>query len=411
MKLPNYDDSILSISSSILKHYNVPTEYKSMADVDKELKKKYKNVFLVLIDGLGHYNLTSLYDGNDLLRRCEKRPISSVYPSTTVAATTVACSGLPPITTGWVGWHQYFSEFDEDYIMFLDFTYYKKGGKCPRNIEFDVMDYERLWTKVANNGYHGDFIYPPFRTPRAKTFKDQCDMMLEIANDDSKNGFTYVYWDKLDSLMHEFGVLSDEVKNHAKEINQNLEELQKQISDDTLIIVTADHGHVDMEYIDLGEYPDITELFDKAPTLEARAMNFYIKDDQKEKFKELFNKYFSEYFVLYSHEEIFDMHLLGEGKEYPLIHEIIGDFLACAIGPKAFKYIAGGPPKGNHAGMTDEEMTTPLIFIKKEVNKPDTKKLLEQSRNKNKLSAGKNFNKIVGKPKDKSAFRRVNFNG
>lgn len=410
MKLPNYDDSILSITSSILKNYGIESRYKSMADVDKELKKGYKNVFLWIIDGLGHYNLTDLYDKSDFIRKREIRPISSIYPSTTAAATTVACSGLPPVSTGWIGWHQYFKEYDNDYILFLDNAFYTKDEKCPRNIEFDLLKYDALWDKISREGYYGDFIYPSFRTPRVKCFKDQCDMVLEIANDPNKKGFTYVYWDLLDGLMHGHGVLSDEVKNHAKEINTALEELQKQLPDDALLIVTADHGHIDMEYIDLEKYPDLTSKFTINPTIEARAMSFYVKEEERDSFKELFNKYFSEHFVLFTHDEVFESKLLGEGDEYPRIHEFMGDFFACAISKYAFAYKAGGPPKGNHAGLTEQEMTTPLILINNS-KKIDTKKLLEQSRKNGRLQDGKNFNKIVGKPKDRSAFRRVNFNG
>ena len=79
------------------------------------------------MDSDGYYNLKSLYDKNDFLVKNVRRPISSVYPSTTVAATTVATSGLPPVSSGWIGWHQYFKEYDEDFIMFFDSSYYKKG--------------------------------------------------------------------------------------------------------------------------------------------------------------------------------------------------------------------------------------------------------------------------------------------
>ena len=81
MKLPNYDDSILAITSSILKNYGIDSPYPSMKDVDQELSKKYKNVFLWIIDGLGHYNLESLYEPSDGIRKWEVRLISSIYPS------------------------------------------------------------------------------------------------------------------------------------------------------------------------------------------------------------------------------------------------------------------------------------------------------------------------------------------
>lgn len=38
---PNYDRSILSISSSILKNYDVKSNYKSLSELDNILSKKY----------------------------------------------------------------------------------------------------------------------------------------------------------------------------------------------------------------------------------------------------------------------------------------------------------------------------------------------------------------------------------
>mgnify|MGYP004640321275 CR=1 FL=1 len=41
---PNYDRSILSISSSLLKYYNLESNYPSLKELDDELKKNYKNI-------------------------------------------------------------------------------------------------------------------------------------------------------------------------------------------------------------------------------------------------------------------------------------------------------------------------------------------------------------------------------
>lgn len=409
MYLPKYDDSLLAITASIQKHFKMDVPYPSMADLDKELAKGYKHIFLYLIDGLGYYNLEKLSKEMPFLKSCLVRPISSVYPSTTVAATTVACSGLPPVATGWVGWHQYFKEFDEDYILFLSRAFYDFDKESPRNIEFDVMKYEPLWEKISKQGYYGNFVYPHFRTNEVNTFHDQCTLLLADATNKEREGYTYVYWDKLDGLMHEFGVESAEVKAHAKEIDAELKQVAQQLPDDALLIVTADHGHVDIDYLHLEDHPDLTALFTLRPTVEARAMSFHIQEGKQEEFATLFNKYYGEYFVLFTHDELFEKGILGPGEAGPRTHEFVGDFMACAIDKYCLSYIQGGPPKGNHAGMTRDEMTTPLIYVTKP-KKMSGQDLLQRKKNQ-RMQDGKNFNKIVGKPKDSSAFRRVNFNG
>ena len=50
---PNYDDSILSLSHSILKHYGVSSDYATLSDLDAVLKRGYKNVVVMVFDGMG----------------------------------------------------------------------------------------------------------------------------------------------------------------------------------------------------------------------------------------------------------------------------------------------------------------------------------------------------------------------
>ncbi|MBR3694369.1 MAG: alkaline phosphatase family protein [Erysipelotrichales bacterium] len=410
MQLPKYEESMLAITSSIQKYYGIDTPYRSLTALDKELAKGYKHVFMYLIDGLGYYNLQKLKKEMPYLSSLAVRKLSTVYPSTTVAATTTACCGLPPVATGWIGWHQYFKEYKEDYILFRDRGYYDETKQCPRNIEFDLMKYDLLWEQVARTGKYGSFIYPPFRTKEVTCFKDQCDMIKASANDPTKEGYTYVYWDKLDSLMHQYGVESDEVKAHASEIDRNVQEMMQSLPEDTLIILTADHGHMDIEYLHLEEHEDLVSLFEVAPTLEARAASFHIKDGKQEEFAELFEKYYGDWFVLFTHEEVFEKKLLGPGEASSLAHDFVGDFLACAIDKYCVCYKIEGPAKGQHAGMTKTEMNTPMILLSNQ-KKKSGKEILENSRASKSSLQGKNFNKVVGKPKDVSAFRRVNFNG
>lgn len=50
--MPNYEHCILNTITSILKYYNVETKHKSLESLDKVLEKRYKNVVLLILDGL-----------------------------------------------------------------------------------------------------------------------------------------------------------------------------------------------------------------------------------------------------------------------------------------------------------------------------------------------------------------------
>ena len=51
---PDYNRSVLSISSSIMKYYNVDSNYQSLKELDDILSKKYRNIVYLIIDGLGY---------------------------------------------------------------------------------------------------------------------------------------------------------------------------------------------------------------------------------------------------------------------------------------------------------------------------------------------------------------------
>jgi len=51
--LPDYDKSLLNITSTILRYYGISTPYKSIEVLEKELKKDYRNVVVFLVDAMG----------------------------------------------------------------------------------------------------------------------------------------------------------------------------------------------------------------------------------------------------------------------------------------------------------------------------------------------------------------------
>ena len=85
----------------------------------------------------------------------------------------------------------------------------------------------------------------------------------------------------------------------------------------------------------------------------------------KEQFADEFNRKFSDKFMLLTKEEVLEKKLFGEGREHESFRDMLGDYLAVAIGDlciyntreEADFFI------GAHAGLTEEEMTIPLVLI------------------------------------------------
>lgn len=70
IKFPNYDESILSIASSVLKHFNVKDcPHSTLKEFDELLDKNYENIIVMLFDGMGYYAIQNHLDENDFLKK------------------------------------------------------------------------------------------------------------------------------------------------------------------------------------------------------------------------------------------------------------------------------------------------------------------------------------------------------
>ena len=107
---PNYEHCILNTITSILKYYNVETKYNGLLELDNQLKANYRNIVLVILDGMGHQILNNISPNNFFSKNLITK-LTTVCPSTTTAAITTYYSGKPPIETGWIAMSQYFKEY------------------------------------------------------------------------------------------------------------------------------------------------------------------------------------------------------------------------------------------------------------------------------------------------------------
>jgi hypothetical protein len=193
-----------------------------------------------------------------------------------------------------------------------------------------------------------------------------CKKIAEITFANNKHKFIRAYWNDPDHTMHHFGVTSKEAKGVMKDIERNLKHLCSKLKD-TLIVITADHGMIDTQNVILNDYPDICDCFIRPPSLESRVVTFAIKNNRQVEFAKLFNKYFGNDFKLYTKQEFMDSGLLGSGTPHRKVDDFIADFVAISTSAKSLHYLQSQTKKieiiGEHAGISEQEMKIPLIFI------------------------------------------------
>ena len=91
---PDYDNCIVNLSNSLLKAFGAETVAPTLKAADRLLEKDYKNVVVLLMDAMGISILEKHLQPDGFLRSHLEVSYSSVFPPTTVAATTSMLSGL-----------------------------------------------------------------------------------------------------------------------------------------------------------------------------------------------------------------------------------------------------------------------------------------------------------------------------
>lgn len=360
------EESLLSLTASLLRHYGGETPHPSLPRLDALLEKGFRNVAVLLFDGMGESVLREWLPADAFLRRHEAGTLSSVFPPTTVAATTTLMTGLSPIEHGWLGWNLFFPEIGD--VSVFSNTLARSGGKKAADypVAERLLPCASIFDKIrrASGGTADPRYLSPYAGERVGSVGDICRKVREICREPGRH-YLYAYWPEPDAMMHRKGTRSPEIGECLREIDRAAEELCAGLSD-TLVLITADHGLVDVRWAFLRDTPDAADCLLRPPSLEARALSFFVKPGRKEEFREAFLRRFGGDFRLYSREEVFSRRLFGEGTPHPRTADFLGDFLAVAQGALSLDW---EPPRGRppfaaaHAGGTEEERRVPFVCI------------------------------------------------
>jgi len=330
--------------------------------MDGLLREKYKNIVILLLDGMGLDALQYHLAADGFFCRHLLSEYSSVFPSTTTAATISIMSGLTPCEHGWLGWQLYFHELDKFVVPFRNIDYYTEEEAAVFNVAARNLPYTSIFEKINNAGVGKAYFVSRFGTTPVGTFEDLSEIVTRLCTEDGRK-FIYAYWHQPDTMMHENGCYDESVRNELRQLENMVEKMSLSLPD-SLLIVTADHGHKNLAYYTLTDYPDIIQMLKRPPAIESRAAAFYVRDESLEKFPLLFADTFGDDFLLFSQEDAKREKLFGDGVPHPRFDEFIGDYLAVSTSNMGIVYSDKVVKfHSSHAGMTSEEMVIPFIAI------------------------------------------------
>lgn len=224
-----------------------------------------ERVCLVLVDGLGLQLLienASTAPFLDSLRTEGGRALRCGVPSTTATSLSSLGTGLPPGEHGLVG----YEVLDPDRGVLLNELRWDDAVDPlrwqPYPTIFQRLTHRRV-TSTGNPEFEGSgFNAAALRGSRFVGAK-RLDERVELARQTlAEPGLFYLYWGGLDAVGHAEGCRTPQWRDELGRVDAELRRLADGLPAGTLLLVTADHGMVDVPHadrIDLADRPALCQ--------------------------------------------------------------------------------------------------------------------------------------------------------
>jgi hypothetical protein len=397
--------SIANITPSIVYHLTQTTfgEGRLLPEIEARVfPRQYRHIALVLIDGLGYDWLFDYLQQEDsrpaeqrfwqqILAEAAVTPLTSVSPSTTAAALTSFWTGVAPAAHGVLGYEmwlkglgvignmifhsptEFFSQSGLLYQMGFDVNDFLSSPLIGSHLtDLDVMVRSLQHSSIVNSGLSTMLDKGAQRLP----YKPLSDMWFNfteaLESQPQQASFNWLYWGEHDGLAHRYGAdnprMPAQFEAFGLRLLRTVQRLKQQGPADTLVLVTADHGHLvtpkNPRY-NLNQHTDVLETLAMPPSGDNRLPYIYTLPGMRDTFRQRFYQHWSEdEFAMLPAQNALQAGLFGQGIPHPHSHERIGDWLVL---PKGESYLwwsdRPNPIIGRHGGLSRTEMLVPLIAI------------------------------------------------
>ena len=396
---PRYDGwSLLNLPSSICAWLGVPALAASplTTEITNRLPStSYNRVILVLVDALALHRLQAWIAAGfapgwaSLARQGCLAPLTSVVPSTTSSALTSFWTGRSPAEHGITGYEMWLKEYGvvANTILHAPASYQGDLGSLERagfNPEkflpfttlgahlksSGVTSYVLQHASILNSGLSRMF----FKHASLLRFYTAADLWVNLRNllqnHPGERLFAYVYWHEIDTLSHIYGPDDERTAAEFAGFSQAferlfLDRLRPADRQDTLILLTSDHGAIttciDPHY-ELAKHPDLARCLHIQPTGESRLAYLYIRPGRAEAARAYLERTWPGRFALLEAEAAVQAGLFGPGLPHPGLLDRLGDYLVIAR-HDAYLWWANKENRmlGRHGGLHPEEMLIPLL--------------------------------------------------
>lgn len=338
-----------------------------------------RRVCVVLVDGLGAALLRQRSGHAPFLRQFldSSRKLGSVFPSTTAAALASLGTGLPPGRHGLVGYDVLDPEQGKVVNMLGGWDRLVLPDRWqPHRTVFERVAEHLPVTSVGLPRFDGSGLtkaalrgarYVAGGTPHARV-EETCKALQG-----SERALVYLYFNELDKTGHRSGCNSQEWGDQLEDLDRHLRNLAARVPADTLLLLTADHGMVDVAQdhrIDYSADPALIEGVAHTGG-EPRMLHLYtepdLPDEGKQRLVRSWQATHGGQAWILTRQQAVGAGLFGDVG--PEVVPRIGDVLVAAREPVAFYDTRRVPASalevvGQHGSITRAEREIPLLTLR-----------------------------------------------
>lgn len=337
----------------------------------------YRSVCLVMVDGLGQDLLNRYGSYAPFLKAASQLgPLDSALPSTTVASLSSLGTSSPPGFHGMAGYEvrnpatgkvmNQLSGWDSS-VSPEDWQPYPTVFERYQNY-LDVATISL--SKYAGSGLSqaslrgGRFIH-------ASGYGARTTLAASLLNQ-RPPALVYLYWGELDQAGHRYGVGSHRWLEELEEINLALKSLARRLPPHVLLLLTADHGMVNIEAehrIDYSTQPQLLENL-ALTAGEPRLVQLYLKDHSPQAYRstlEAWAEAYGQQAWILETDQLIEAGYFGP-KVTDQARQRMGDLMIAARQPIALYDMRHYRPQalqmvGQHGSITPEETQVPLLLL------------------------------------------------
>ncbi|HET7701219.1 MAG TPA: alkaline phosphatase family protein [Candidatus Limnocylindria bacterium] len=399
--LPSYDGGgLVNLPASVLAAFGArtPDDPPPLAELDPALVDGARQVVVVLADGLGWWQLEHLTATGampflaSLVERARRRDAAqlieatTVFPSTTAAAITAVQTARTPQEHGNIAYFVWLDEFTQVTAMLrwgpaitrrgsyfddpkVDPRAYVKvpsihGRLREGGVATYVIEPEIFRTEAMTRMHTREATYVGYQLPT--TMGVRLRELISAGPHGDGRAYVYAYWAAIDTTSHIYGPLSAEAAAEAASFDLNLARaVGDRKAGDTLIILTADHGHAFTDpdkAIDLLSDEELRGLLRNPIAGEPRLA--FLHTDHPEAVREHIEQRWPGAFDLLDRDELIAAGLFGRG-DPTMARKRIGEVCALLMGDRGARIMrVDGHDfrhRGSHGGLTPEEMRIPIL--------------------------------------------------